>query len=172
MTNLCGIINMLTFNKHFSIDTPVDCGINIPGNEWTHPYHDHICTFGIKTWLFILFFLHQAMNRKFFFFLFLSSSRREILSCHLLFVSFDACSDIWRFHKMRMCHIEKNSLWDRINTLPWSFIRYLIPTIKPHRNIFKKTRNWCVYRLIGKWVRHICWRPIYRSTCDWTSLPG
>lgn len=49
---------------------------------------------------------------------------------------------------------------------------FLIQTIKPHRNIFKKTRNWCVYRLIGKWVRHICWRPIYRSTCDWTSLPG
>lgn len=152
MTNLCGIINIINWHT---------CGINIPGSEWTHPYHDHICTFGIKTWLFILFFLQTGNEQEiFFFFLFLSSSRREILSCHLLFVSFDACSDIWRFHKMRMCHIEKNSLWDRINTLSWSFIRYLIPTVKPHRNIFKKTRNWCVYRLIGKWVRHICWRPV------------
>lgn len=126
-----------------------------PSLSWPHMYF-----WNKNLIIYFIFFTDRQWTGNFFFFLFLSSSRRENLSCHLLFVSFDACSDIWRFHKMRMCHIEKNSLWDRINTLSWSFIRYLIPTVKPHRNIFKKTRNWCVYRLIGKWVRHICWRPV------------
>lgn len=48
MINLCGIINMLIFNKYFLIDIFVDCGINILGNEWIYFYYDYICIFGIK----------------------------------------------------------------------------------------------------------------------------